>query len=79
MSTTAHPLPSSFSLLVHLPHVLLCHHCCVVAAQSGASSDVQAWALSPRPARAGPLKPSRARALMTAYQGSGLRLGLVKP
>ena len=53
--------------------------CAACEASGGTRSDVQAWALSPRPAQAGPLKPSRAQALMTAYQGSGLRLGLVKP
>ena len=37
------------------------------------SSDVQAWARSPKLAQADPRKPSQARAVMTAWGGLRLR------
>ena len=43
-----------------------------------ATSDVRAWAWSPKPAQAGPGKPSRAQAVYSAWEGLGLRLQILK-
>jgi hypothetical protein len=41
-------------------------------------SDVQAWARSPKPAQAGPRKPSQAQAVLMALGGLRLRLQICK-
>ena len=42
------------------------------------SSDVPAWAWSPKPAQASPGKPSQAQAECMAWEGLGLRLHILK-